>query len=106
MKLRRLVVSLFSVAALLSLPLVAHAAEPAGAEPALGTAADAALASRISQVLGAEQTLAGARIAVEAHDGVVYLRGKARSEVEVQRAVQLAAGVEGVKDVKSEVQVN
>lgn len=105
MKLRHLVVSLFSVATLLSLPLV-HAAEPAGGEPALSVDADAALANSISQTLGADQSLAGARIAVEALDGVVYLRGKARSEVEVQRAVQLAAGVDGVKDVKSEVQVN
>lgn len=45
------------------------------------------------------------QIHVETKDGVVYLTGKANSETQAKNAQELAKGVKGVKEVKSNVKV-
>jgi osmotically-inducible protein OsmY len=42
---------------------------------------------------------------VDTHDGVVTVKGKARSQAEADRAIEIAKGTEGVSSVKNEVQV-
>ena len=47
----------------------------------------------------------GMKIDVDTTKGVVTMSGIVKSRAEEQRAVQLARGVPGVKDVKSTLQV-
>jgi len=71
-------------------------AEPAKAEP------DRELEQRVSKAM-----LAGKlhNVGVEALGGFVTLRGSAPSRREIDRAVQLAAKVDGVKSVDSKLEV-
>lgn len=81
-------------------------APPHRVSPA-GTAAfdDATISTRVKTVLLNDPTVGALRIDVNTQAGVVTLSGQARSESEAQKAVQLARGVPGVKDVKSQLKV-
>ena len=64
--------------------------------------ADLVLASRVRAVLAANAETASAEVDVAAEDGVVYLKGRLRLASMVDPAVDLAAGVEGVRRVDRE----
>ena len=48
---------------------------------------------------------AAGRLTVEASHGVIQLRGVAASTTEAQRAVQIAQGIKGVKEVRNRLTV-
>ena len=88
------------------LPLAGVSCAPHHVSPA-GTAAydDATISTRVKTVLLNDPDIGALRIDVNTQQGVVTLSGQARSESEAQKAVQLARGVAGVKDVKSQLKV-
>jgi osmotically-inducible protein OsmY len=66
---------------------------------------DSLLANKVKLALYADKQVSGRQIRVEASQGVVQLSGVAASTTEVQRAVQLAQGVKGVKEVRNRLTV-
>ena len=66
---------------------------------------DSLLANKVKMALYADKQVSGRQIAVEASQGVVQLRGVAASTTEAQRAVQIAQGIKGVKEVRNHLTV-
>jgi len=66
---------------------------------------DATITTRVKTALLNDPQVAGLKIDVDTTLGVVTMSGVVRSRNEEQRAVQLARGVPGVKDVRSTLQV-
>lgn len=76
---------------------------PAGA-PA-GPVDDATITARVKAVLLNDAQVMGTSIDVATADGIVTMSGTVRSPTEAARAIELARGVTGVRDVKSALQV-
>lgn len=98
--------------ALLSLCLLAPASHAAGKTGAATnrqgqgteTSADQALAARIQDALSKEPVLREAtNLSVAAREGEVTLSGSIGNAVQAQRAVQVARGVEGAKEVQDQL---
>ena len=72
-----------------------------------GTAAydDTTITTRVKTVLLNDPQVSALKIDVSTSQGIVTLSGTARSKTEEQKAIQLARGVQGVKDVRSNLQV-
>ncbi len=72
-----------------------------------GTAAydDATITTRVKTALLNDPQIAAQKIDVSTTQGVVTLSGTARNRSDEQKAIQVARGVPGVKDVKSTLQV-
>jgi hyperosmotically inducible periplasmic protein len=66
---------------------------------------DATISTRVKTALLNDPQIGALRIDVNTVQGVVTLSGSARNPGEAQKAVQLARGIAGVKDVKSELKV-
>jgi|WetSurMetagenome_2_1015567.scaffolds.fasta_scaffold148399_2 hyperosmotically inducible periplasmic protein len=66
---------------------------------------DATISTRVRTALLNDPQVGALRIDVASSGGVVTLTGTARSRDEEQRAVTLARGVDGVRDVRSELKV-
>ena len=66
---------------------------------------DATISTRVKTALLNDPQLSALGIDVSSSQGVVTLSGTARSRDDEQRAVQLAKGVQGVKDVRSQIKV-
>ena len=66
---------------------------------------DATITTRVKTALLNDSQVGGSRIDVDTTLGVVTMSGVVRSRNEEQRAIQLARGVPGVKDVRSTLQV-
>ncbi len=62
---------------------------------------DAWISSKVKSALLASPEVSGLDIQVETYKGVVQLSGFVASESQVQRAVDIAEGVKGVKEVKN-----
>ena len=67
---------------------------------------DRSIAARVQTVLLNDRTVHGNEITATARDGVVTLAGQVHGTQEAEAAVGLARNVEGVKDVRSELQTN
>jgi hyperosmotically inducible periplasmic protein len=67
---------------------------------------DATITARVKTALLNDPQVGGLKIDVDTTKGVVTMSGIVKSQAEEQRAVQLARQVDGVKDVKSTLQVN
>ena len=63
------------------------------------------LANKVKLALYADKQVSGRQIAVEASQGVVQLSGVVASLPEAERAIQLAQGVKGVKEVHDRLTV-
>ena len=63
------------------------------------------LAARVKAVLLNDAQVMGTSIDVATADGIVTMSGTVRSPTEAARAIELARGVTGVRDVKSALQV-
>lgn len=87
-----------AVAALFALPALPIAAQ---AQQSAGTIVkDSAITARIKAAQAADSTVRATAIEVETdNNGVVKLSGTARSQAEIDRAVQIARGVQGVTSV-------
>jgi len=62
---------------------------------------DSLLANKVKLTLYADKQVNGRQITVEASQGVIQLSGAVASLPEAQRAVQLAQGIKGVKEVRN-----
>lgn len=94
MSLNRLA-SVAVVAALFALPLAGQAQQSAGT-----LLKDSAITAKIKAAQAADSTVRATSITVETDNaGAVTLSGSARSQAEIDRAVELAKGVQGVTRV-------
>ena len=87
--------------------LLAVAVALAGCGRTVGeTIDDATITARVKTALLNDPQVGGMRIDVDTTLGVVTMSGVVKTQAEETRAVQLARNVDGVKDVKSTLQVN
>ena len=70
-----------------------------------GQADDATITEKVKAALSEDKQLSASRINVTSEQGVVRISGAVPSAEVGQRALELAAGVKGVRDVKSELTV-
>ena len=89
-------------ACLLALPLLLSACGKSVGE----TIDDATITAKVKTALLNDPQVGGLRIDVDTTLGVVTMSGTVKSTAEEQHAVQLAHAVDGVRDVKSTLQVN
>ena len=66
---------------------------------------DNLLANKVKMALYADKQVRGRQIAVEASQGVIHLSGVVANPTEAQRAVQIAQGIKGVKEVRNRLTV-
>jgi hyperosmotically inducible protein len=97
---RRTILS-FALIALFVLPLTFAACGKTVGE----TIDDATVTARVKTALLNDPQVGGLKIDVDTTKGVVTMSGIVKSPAEAERAVQLARGVDGVRDVKSTLQV-
>jgi hyperosmotically inducible protein len=96
MSMRKLA-SAAAVAALFTLPMGVQAQQSPGT-----LMKDSAITAKIKAAQAADATVRATRINVETdNSGVVTLSGTARSQAEIDRAVELARGIEGVTSVNN-----
>ena len=74
-------------------------------EQAKGSMSDSWVTSKTKIALFADDRVKGRQVHVETKDGVVMLRGKVDSAEAKSTALEIAKGIEGVKNVKNELQV-
>ncbi|MBG7622379.1 BON domain-containing protein [Herbaspirillum sp. AP02] len=66
---------------------------------------DSVITAKVKAALVEDKQISAMKISVSTKDGVVTLKGAVPSAELGQHALQLAAGVEGVRDVKSDLTV-
>jgi hyperosmotically inducible periplasmic protein len=93
-------VSLFLIAALI-LPMLLTACGKTVSE----TIDDATITARVKTALLNDQDIEFTRIDVDTVKGVVSLSGRVTSKEQQERAVAIARKVDGVRDVKSTLQI-
>ena len=67
---------------------------------------DATITARVKTALLNDPQVGGMKIDVDTTLGIVTMSGVVKTQAEETRAVQLARNIDGVKDVKSTLQVN
>jgi hyperosmotically inducible periplasmic protein len=67
--------------------------------------ADAWITTRLKTEYGVDPVVDADQINVDTDDGVVTLRGAVSNAVEAQRAIELALGTPGVREVRSELRI-
>ncbi len=65
---------------------------------------DAAIERNAERALARRRSFEGCRITIASVGGVVQIRGEVRNEMQKDMAVQLVRNVEGVKEVRSDLQ--
>jgi len=86
-------------------PSETSASQPSGTAPGQGTD-DASITAAVKSKLGADSTIAGAKINVDTKDGVVTLTGPVKSQTEKDRAMQIARETTGVKNVQDNLSIS
>jgi osmotically-inducible protein OsmY len=66
---------------------------------------DAAISTKVKSKLLVDENASGLAINVETFKGVVQLSGFVKSELEKQRAEEIATGVDGVRRVENRISV-
>jgi osmotically-inducible protein OsmY len=102
-----ILVSLVASGALAGVGLAASAATDSNTIPALEAARgtlDKGLADRVENRLRSDLGLAGSRIRVESIAGIVTLQGGVPDNFARDRAMEVAAGVRGVREVRNELE--
>jgi len=102
------IVTTLLVIASLSAPVIALAAEDADMDRSHPVAfvKDSVITTKVKSKLAAEHIKSLGRIHVDTDaNGVVWLRGTARSQEAADRAVSIARETEGVTDVHSHIKV-
>ncbi len=104
----------FLAAVLCAAPLSAHAIDKIDkaqekvevtTQEVKGAVSDSWLTSKTKIALFADERVKGRQVSVETVKGEVYLRGKVDSEEAKTAAAEIAKGIEGVKNVKNDLQV-
>ena len=75
-------------------------------ETAKTAISDTAITAKVKSVLLADADVKGLDIKVDTTNGVVALTGKVSGEAERSKAIQLARGVDGVREVNDALLVN
>jgi len=75
------------------------------AEKAKGASKDSLLTAKTKIALYADDRVSGSSVSVDTKNGVVHLRGKVGNADEKKAAEEVAKGIDGVTDVKNELQV-
>ena len=70
------------------------------------TVDDATITARVKTALLNDPQVGGLKIDVDTTLGIVTMSGIVKSPAEAERAMQLARGIPGVREVKSTLQVN
>ena len=70
-----------------------------------GKSPDAMITGKVKTGFIKDKIVRSRNYNVDTRDGVVTVKGKARSQAELDRALEIAKKTDGVKDVKNEVQV-
>lgn len=106
--------TLSTIALLAALPLGAIAADPAGA-PSSGNPStresageyvdDAAITAKVRSAFMRDKDVKALDVKVETYRGVVQLSGSAKSKAEIDKALQIARSVPGVKTVRNDIQL-
>jgi hyperosmotically inducible periplasmic protein len=102
------IVTSLAVIATLSVPIIAIAGEDADSDRSHPEAfvKDSVITSKIKTKLAAEHVQSLGRIHVDTDaNGVVWLRGSARTQDAADLAVSLARETDGVKDVHSHISI-
>lgn len=86
-------------------PRSAASARPQLIEAGGLRSADAAITARVKTALMADDQVKGLAIDVDTRDGAVTLKGALDNQAQVVRAVGVARGVEGVRDVINRLSV-
>ena len=87
-------------------PVAAYAADSDKNRSAGTVVKESVITTKIKTKLAAEHLGSAKHISVDTDkDGVVWLRGTANTQEEVNKAVQIARNTEGVKSVKSNLKV-
>ena len=76
---------------------------PTITEPTKQALADTVVTTKVKAALLAASDVNSTSISVETRDGRVTLTGKLPDAAQIQRAITVARGVEGVKDVDSQL---
>ena len=101
-----------AIAALLGamlVPFAASAVDDMGSKPSLSSKArtevkDSVITTKIKALYVKDKLVSALHVKIVTDDhGVVMLSGKAKSQAEIDRAIEIARGVEGVTSVKSEI---
>jgi hyperosmotically inducible protein len=66
---------------------------------------DGWITTKIKSEFATDKLVSATNIHVNTDNGVVHLSGTAKNQDEVNRAVQIARGVKGVKSVRNEMQI-
>ena len=93
--------SAWVLAVLIALPLAFGACGKSVGE----TIDDATITARVKTALLNDPQVGGMKIDVDTTLGVVTMSGIVKTRAEEQRAIQLARGIGGVRDVRSTLQV-
>lgn len=66
---------------------------------------DSVITTRVKTALLADENVKGLDIAVETRKGEVYLSGLIDNQIQIDRAVQIASKIEGVKSVVNKMSI-
>jgi len=66
---------------------------------------DSVITTKVKSAFVADKTVKAMDIKVETFKGVVQLSGFANSQMEIDRAVEVARGVKGVESVKNDIRL-
>jgi len=107
----RIVIPMLAVAAIMlaGVGFTAFATDnpqAAAAMGAAGEAVDAALNDRVETLLKTDVGLVGSRLTAATRGGVVTLAGTVPDEHALRRALDMASGVKGVREVRSTLTID
>jgi hyperosmotically inducible periplasmic protein len=105
----KLITAAITAAATLSVvtahPAFAQSASPSTMGRSDQPVSDTAITTKVKASMAADTQVSARNINVTTVNGVVELRGTATSQSEVDKAVSIARGVDGVKSVTNSIQV-
>ena len=93
------------LACLLAIVLVLPLVAACGAQTIGGAIDDATITARVKTALLNDPQVGATKINIDTSNGVVTMSGVVKSKAEETRAIELARQVNGVRDVKSALQV-
>ncbi len=64
---------------------------------------DSVITTKVKTLLAADDFLKSFQISVDTHDGVVQLSGHVNNQQAVNKAAEIASGVQGVRSVKNDL---
>lgn len=81
------------------------AAPAAATAPAAASAEDRDITLRVKDLIGGDPAVGALGIDIDTRQGVVYMTGSVRSSSEKEKAIHLARGAPGVRDVLADLRI-